>query len=236
MADPGDRRRRRPWLGLDVRFWSAHSWAWDDRLDDPAIAARIEELASWLLGAVVGQAPGRRPVVVDVGCGTGNHAMALAAGADVVGVDLSPAMLARAAAKASAASPPTTVFLRADLRDGVPVRAAAVDGAFSAYAAQFFDLGTFLAEVARILRVGGTFVLELPRPAPRHRSAAGLSWRHRAFQLVNRTAATAGRIAGVVHVRPAEQVDAALTAAGFTVVAHRDTDRSLAVLAVRAPE
>ena len=235
MGQAGRRRRRRRGLGLDVRFWSAHSWTWDDRLADPAIAARIDELASWLLEAAVPVAGGR-PIVVDVGCGTGNHAVVLSTGAHVVGVDLSPAMLARAAAKGSATAATTAAFVRADLRDGLPVRAGAFDGALSAYAGQFLDLTPFLTELARTLRPGGTVVLELPRPAPRRRSAAGLSWRHRTFQLVNRTAAAAGRAAGVVRVRPAEDVDAALAAAGFTVVGHRDTDRSLAVLAVRRPD
>ena len=225
-------RRRRPQLGLDVRFWSLHSWTWDDRLADADIAARIHELAAWLLDGL--DTTTARPLLVDVGCGTGNHTAALvgggAGGGAVVGLDFAPAMLARAAAKTTRAA-----FVRADLRHGLPLRAHAVDGALSVYVAQFFELDAFLADVARVLRPGGVLVLELPRPGARRATPPHLSWRHRGFQRINRAAASVGRRAGAVRVRPAAEVDAALDIAGFEVVGHRDTDRSLAVRATFSP-
>jgi SAM-dependent methyltransferase len=225
------RRRRRPQLGLDVRFWSAHSWSWDDRLADVDITDRIVDLTGWLHDAVVDGGDVERaapPRFVDIGCGTGNHARSLAGrGAEVVGVDFAPGMLAKAAAKAT----PTTVFVQADLRDGLPLRADAFDGALSVYSAQFFDLVTFASVARHVLRPGGALVLELPRPDAGRRVRRDLSWRHQVFQRVNATAAFVGVRVGLVHVRPPEDVDAALEQAGFTVVEHRDRERSLAVLA-----
>ena len=212
-------------FGFDVRFWSMHSWSWDDRLADPGITERIVELTGWLRDAIDGD----RPRVIDIGCGTGNHAQSLAVrGADVTGVDFAPGMLAKAAAKAEATM---STFVRADLCDGLPFRSAAFDGALSVYSAQFFDLVTFASEAGRVLRPGGALVLELPRPGTGRGVHRHLSVRHRMFQRVNRTAAIVGERVGVVHVRPPDEVDAALVRAGFTVVDHRDRDRSLAVLA-----
>ena len=222
---------RRRLLGADVRFWSLHSWSWDDRLADGFVAARIEELTSWLVGELpaAGGGGGR---VVDLGCGTGNHSWAMAAaGVDVVGVDFAPGMLARAAAKGATASR-EVAFVRADLRRGLALRPGTFDGALSIYSAQFFDLAGFATEVASLLRPGGAFVAELPRPGTRRRrSAAPLSLRHRGFQRVNGAAAFVGERLGLVRVLAPDDVDAALGRAGFSVVGHRDTDRSLAVLA-----
>ena len=224
---PGRQRGRRQ-LGLDVRFWSMHSWSWDDRLADADITDRIVELTGWLHDAVDGTSSGAPPRFVDIGCGTGNHTRSLAGrGADVVGVDFAPGMLAKAVGKATA----STTFVRADLRDGIPCRDAVFDGAISVYSAQFFDLFEFASETRRVLRPGGAFVLELPRPDAGRRVRRELSWRHELFQRVNATAAFVGTRVGLVHVRAPEDVDAALVAAGFTVVEHRDSERSLAVLA-----
>jgi SAM-dependent methyltransferase len=67
------------------------------------------------------QEMGSRPVqtVLDLGCGTGNHALPLAArGYKVVGVDRSDEMIVRAKAKASdGASSERATFERGDIRD-----------------------------------------------------------------------------------------------------------------------
>jgi 2-polyprenyl-3-methyl-5-hydroxy-6-metoxy-1,4-benzoquinol methylase len=83
-------------------------WAesYDENADNPVVAA--EEEVIW---GIIGEAEGLR--VLDVGCGTGRHAVRLAAeGANVVGLDPTPEMLARAVAKAEAAG------LAVDLRLG----------------------------------------------------------------------------------------------------------------------
>jgi SAM-dependent methyltransferase len=77
--------------------WDAEAAGFDDEPDhglrDPVVrAAWAARLAAWL--------PGRPGEVLDLGCGTGSLSLlASEAGHRVTGVDLSPAMIARARAK-----------------------------------------------------------------------------------------------------------------------------------------
>ncbi|WP_328293864.1 class I SAM-dependent methyltransferase [Kineococcus sp. NBC_00420] len=82
-------------------FWDEQAADFDDEADhglrDPAVRAAWAELLLPLLPP----APSR---VADLGCGTGSLSVLVAgAGHDVLGVDLSPAMVALARAKAAAA-------------------------------------------------------------------------------------------------------------------------------------
>lgn len=92
---------------------------------------------------------------VDAGCGTGRHAARLAArGWDVVGVDATPEMLAIAEAKA-----PSARFEQGDLR-ALPLDDGAVDLAVCSLALSHIpDLETGYAELARVVRPGGTVVV-----------------------------------------------------------------------------
>lgn len=79
------------------RFFEASAERYDEELFTRATDAEVA-----LLTQLLELGPGQR--VLDVGCGTGRHAVPLAAqGLQVTGVDLSPAMLARARARAMAA-------------------------------------------------------------------------------------------------------------------------------------
>jgi SAM-dependent methyltransferase len=103
------------------------------------------------LADVLGLRPGER--VLDVGCGPGRHAQALARrGIDVVGVDISPRFLGLAAESAEAD------FVRADART-LPFSNAAFAAAISLCQGGFglvgADDGRVLAEMARCLCPGG---------------------------------------------------------------------------------
>jgi SAM-dependent methyltransferase len=108
------------------------------------------------LDATVGLA-GRH--VLDAACGTGNTTLALArAGARVVGVDLTPKLLAIAADRAEAAG------LDVDLREGDLLDLPAPSDAFDVVTSTF---GAFIsddphgcaAELVRVARPGGTIAL-----------------------------------------------------------------------------
>jgi ribosomal protein L11 methylase PrmA len=79
------------------------------RLSDPAVALTMREATfRGRLGAQVLAGLARGATVIDVGCGTGTHAIALAMaaelnGATLIGVDGDPEVLARGRAKPWAA-------------------------------------------------------------------------------------------------------------------------------------
>jgi SAM-dependent methyltransferase len=99
--------------------------------------------------------------VLDVGCGTGGPAIAVAAhsGAYVTGIDLVPGHVARARERAAEEGfGDRTDFLEGDATD-MPFPDASFDHVFaieSAYHAA--DKARFYSECARVLRPGGSFV------------------------------------------------------------------------------
>src|SRR3954449_2818034 len=119
----------------------------------------LREADAHLLGDVAG----RR--VLEIGCGSAPCSRRLrAAGADVVGLDLSAGMLARAAELNRSTDVPVPL-VQADA-GALPVADASIDVACSAYGGLPFvaDAGAVLAEVARVLRPGGRFVASVNHP------------------------------------------------------------------------
>lgn len=101
--------------------------------------------------------------VLDLACGPGTltHHLADAVGPDglVIGADLSPPMLTRAARAVTAEN---TVFVRADAM-ALPVRDASLDAVCCSLCLQLVpDLDTALAEIARVLRPGGRLAAAVP--------------------------------------------------------------------------
>lgn len=138
---------------------------------------REAEEAVRLVRRFLGEGP-----VLDLACGAGRHLAALArAGVPACGLDLSPDLLALAAART-----PRPALVRGDARR-LPFRS----GRFSAVIVMFSSLGYFeeegedaavVAEAARVLRRGGTLAIDLPGPdaaratagAPSERDVEGL--------------------------------------------------------------
>lgn len=119
----------------------------------------LREAQAGLLGEVAG----RR--VLEVGCGSAPCARWLtAAGADVVALDLSAGMLARARELGSATGL-RPLLLQADV-GALPLADASVDLACSAFGGLPFvaDARGALREVARVLRPGGRFVASVNHP------------------------------------------------------------------------
>jgi SAM-dependent methyltransferase len=135
---------------------------------------------------LAGKSPAHRRVL-ELGCGTGRVSFPLwRTGVVLVGVDRSAEMLARAEKRRRAAArrrsgpvagKPPLHFVRSDIRD-LPFR----DGSFPLVIAPYGilqsllcerDLADTLAAVARVLRPGGTFGLELVADLPAWQEYSG---------------------------------------------------------------
>jgi SAM-dependent methyltransferase len=119
----------------------------------------LRESEAHLLGDVAG----RR--VLEIGCGSAPCSRWLRmAGADVLGLDVSGGMLARAAELNRSTGVPVPL-LQADA-GALPLRDGSVDVACSAYGGLPFvaDARAVLTEVARVLRPGGRFVASVNHP------------------------------------------------------------------------
>jgi malonyl-CoA O-methyltransferase len=101
---------------------------------------------------------------LDLGCGTGRHALWLAAaGATVTGVDFSAGMMAEARRKPGA---PAVRFVVHDLHRPLPFAAGAFDLVVSGLVLEHLrELGGFFAEARRVLKPGGRAVVSAMHPA-----------------------------------------------------------------------
>ena len=128
-----------------------------DSEDNPLIALEEPRIDA-LLGAVSGLC------VIDIGCGTGRHALRLAArGARVSGVDLSEGMLARARAKPGAER---IDFRHHDLHAPLPYADASFDAAVSGLVLEHVrDLELFFRELRRVSKPGASAVISAMHPA-----------------------------------------------------------------------
>jgi len=134
------------------------SQIYDDE-DNPLIALE----SAWvmqLLGDVRGL------TVADVGCGTGRHAIAMAAAsAHVVGVDFSPGMLTKLRAKPGAGA---VRLVRHDLATGLPFASGSMDGITCCLVLEHVaDLASAFAEMSRVCRAGGFVLVSDLHPAMR---------------------------------------------------------------------
>jgi ubiquinone/menaquinone biosynthesis C-methylase UbiE len=128
-----------------------------DEDDNPLILLEERHLPA-LLGDVAGLG------VLDVGCGTGRHALRLAAaGARVTAVDFSAGMLARARQKPGAEA---VRFLVHDLRGPLPCQGGSFDLVLCALVLDHVaDVPTFFRELRRACRPGGRVVVSVMHPA-----------------------------------------------------------------------
>jgi malonyl-CoA O-methyltransferase len=101
---------------------------------------------------------------LDLGCGTGRHALWLsAAGASVTAVDFSEGMLEQARCKAAA---DRVQFLSHDLHVPLPLAGESFDLVVSGLVLEHLrELGPFFAEARRVLKPGGRAVVSAMHPA-----------------------------------------------------------------------
>ena len=154
-VDPGNEAQLAAWDGDEGAYWAAHADRFDQAIaghHEPFMAAAAIRLGEHVL---------------DVGCGTGQTTLEAAARSetgDVLGVDLSAAMLEVARQRAAARGVANARFLKADAQIH-PFAPGASDVAIARTAAMFFaDQIAALANVRRALHAAGRIVLATWQP------------------------------------------------------------------------
>lgn len=133
--------------------------AWAALYDDdgnPLIALEGPAVRDWL-GPVAGR------LVLDLGCGTGRHTLALAdRGARIVALDQSPEMLARARAKLVGRP---VAWVRHALPSPLPLPGDRFDLVVMGLVAEHIaDLPALMAEAARVVAPGGRVIVSALHP------------------------------------------------------------------------
>jgi SAM-dependent methyltransferase len=189
-----------------VAFFAPRAGRWEERFPDdgPLFDAAVRALA-----------PPRGGAVLDVGCGTGRGLPPLRAAVGpagrVVGLDVTPEMLAEAGRRARGGC---ASLVLGDAQD-LPFRTGAFDACLAAgLISHLPDPPRGLRELARVCRTGAT--LALFHPVGR----ASLAARH-------------GRSLDPADIRAEPNVRAALAAAGWTCTSVEDGEERYLVLAVR---
>jgi ubiquinone/menaquinone biosynthesis C-methylase UbiE len=121
-------------------------WNWDS----PSGRRRAARRAS-IFVECCGLAPGRR--ALELGCGTGVFLERVApCGAEIVGLDLSADLLAKARSRVAAAA---NVVLHRGNAESLPYADASFDAVYGSSVLHHLDLDRALQEVLRVLRPGG---------------------------------------------------------------------------------
>jgi SAM-dependent methyltransferase len=182
---------------------------------------------SLLMAFVELVAKGRGGRVADVGCGPGRVAAYLAAyGLDVIGIDVSPAMLAEACR-----AHPDIAFEEGRL-DDLPITAGSLAGAVCWYSIIYTPpecLDAVFAELRRVLEPGGHLLLafQVGDGGPSHRADAhgtGLEltvYRHRPGDLTRRL--EGARLVVHATAERAPELDHESTPQGFVIARRPET-------------
>jgi demethylmenaquinone methyltransferase / 2-methoxy-6-polyprenyl-1,4-benzoquinol methylase len=174
----------------------------------------------WRRATIRSAAAGPKDRLLDLGCGTGDLALAVGGTSRVVGIDVSLPMLLRARQKRAPGNQEFVRFIQASAFH-LPFADAAFDVAVSGFVLRNLDdLPAAFAELARVIRPGGRIAL-VDITGPNHPVA------RRAFAgYFGTVAPLVGRLTGhgdayrylvrsVAHLPPAEELCEWLRRAGF---------------------
>jgi 2-polyprenyl-6-hydroxyphenyl methylase/3-demethylubiquinone-9 3-methyltransferase len=172
-----------------------------------------ERLLSYRLGVIRRLLVGKpRGTVLEIGCGTAVHLLALAGDFDhAVGTDMSPAMVEVARRQADATCGGANISLRVDpAEDLATVADMSVDAVVCVGALEHMpDKARVLGQVRRVLTPGGRFVCLTPN--------ADYCWYRHVAPALGRDV----RHLSTDHFVTMAELESLLSAAGLKVVAHR---------------
>jgi 2-polyprenyl-3-methyl-5-hydroxy-6-metoxy-1,4-benzoquinol methylase len=209
---------------IQRRFWDSHASGWDAMRSKPDALSQID--------AVIASLGDRLPpggAVLDVGCGSGQHAVALAvAGFEVTAVDYSSAMLDRAKAHANKSGVEVD-FRSLDLNEPVGFQPNAFDCVLCVSVLQVLDEPSrFVDFVSSLLRPRGLFLVESVRELGALSHGEDLGLRDRAINSLKALAVKV-RPSSVREYTPADIVTL-LEAGGFSVVDQTTFEATFTVL------
>jgi 2-polyprenyl-6-hydroxyphenyl methylase/3-demethylubiquinone-9 3-methyltransferase len=172
-----------------------------------------DRLLSYRLGVIRRLLDGqRRGTLLEIGCGTAIHLLALADDFDhVIGTDMSPAMVDAARRLADATGAGANISIRVDpAEDLATVADGSIDAVVCVGALEHMpDKARVLSQVRRVLSPGGRFVCLTPN--------AGYCWYRHVAPALGRDVRHLSTDRFVTRA----ELDSLLSAAGLTVVAHR---------------
>ncbi len=140
---------------METTAWDRHAQWWQDGYTDGTDPEYVEQLIPMAINALNGCER-----TLDIGCGEGQVARALAAsGHDIFGFDPTRAQVQVAVQRGSGPH-----YLQA-FAESMPYRPASFDGAIACLVFEHLErYETVIGEIAAVLRPGGTFLLLLNHP------------------------------------------------------------------------
>lgn len=138
-------------------YWNLSSFSWDEYLETTNYASEIEKLVQVIMTKKVGETP----FLLDIGCATGNYAIAFAEkNYNVTGIDYAPNMIDKAQRKAQTKTAENISFQVADFNDGLNFNSSHFDCVLAAHILHgASDVDKVLSEVKRVLKDDGLFLL-----------------------------------------------------------------------------
>ncbi|MFE9551925.1 class I SAM-dependent methyltransferase [Streptomyces sp. NPDC006692] len=212
MRDIANTEQAQAWNGYEGTYWADHQDRWD------AVNAGFDQP---LLDAA---AIGPHDRVLDIGCGAGQSTLLAARAAghgQVLGVDLSQPMLARARARAAEEGIGNAEFEQADVQVH-PFEPGAVDVAISRFGVMFFadPVATF-TNVAAALRPGGRLAFICAAEPARNEWVAAMAVLREHLPIGD---FGAPGLPGMFSLADPDRVRGVLGAAGFSEVAARPVE------------
>ncbi len=144
-----------------IRLWNDHATWWQDEFTDGVDPEYNEQILPTIVDALASSAS-----VLDIGAGEGQVCRSLAAAgvSNVVGIDPIAGQVKLAVERASLTEHDQSSFARSSA-SGLPFASGSFDAAVACLVFEHIDaVEDALAEVARVLRRGGTFLFLLNHP------------------------------------------------------------------------